>query len=720
MPLSKRVKEAIKTALAMTIAYYLALSMNWPNPHWAGFAVAVISLSTIGQSLNKGIMRMAGTLLAAVFSLTLIALFPQERWWFFTVLTVFIGYCTYRMAASEHQYFWNAAGFVAAVICLGSLPPTENVFNTAILRILETGVGILSYTLVTVLLWPSNTQGEMIQAARELTATQHGLFRHFLRRLRGENDAEDVHAQRIQQLQQFNRFKSALAAARTDSYEVWEVRRQWQQVQAWVAEVMDQMEKWRESFAEVETLKLTHLLPNIDDLADELDARMAQTERMLEGEAPERTPRAIALPWDREAVGALTQFQKAALAVIRNRSLKLEEATRALFETIADIKGFGPEQAPPAPAAVAGPRLLIDRDRLMAGLRVMLGLWLAYLLWVYTEIPGNSAFVIMLAPFGMAVATMPMLPLMAVLIPAIVSIGFAGVLYIFVMPHLAGFAALGALLFAVTFTVCYLFHAPKQALGRAFGLMMFVLVAGISNEQTYSFLSVANTALMFPLVFIILAITANVPAPASAEKVFLRLQRRFFRSIAFLLTTMPWGITETPGPIARWRRAYHLREIASLPDKLAAWGTAVDTRALPGTTPEQIQALTTSLQALSYRMLELLDAREAPQAALVKRELLADVRAWRLRVLEVVDAWSKQTASEPAERLRAGLDTRLARLEQRVAETMNRAPEGALDDGDRERLYRLLGAYRGLSEAGLNYATVAEGIPWGAWRESRF
>ena len=51
---------------------------------------------------------------------------------------------------------------------------------------------------------------------------------------------------------------------------------------------------------------------------------------------------------------------------------------------------------------------------------------------------------------------------------------------------------------------------------------------------------------------------------------------------------------------------------------------------------------------------------------------------------------------------------------------MNRAPEGALDDGDRERLYRLLGAYRGLSEAGLNYATVAEGIPWGAWRESRF
>jgi CPA1 family monovalent cation:H+ antiporter len=48
-------------ALAMTIAYAGALSMDWPNPHWAGFAVAAISLSTVGQSLNKGAMRMLGT-----------------------------------------------------------------------------------------------------------------------------------------------------------------------------------------------------------------------------------------------------------------------------------------------------------------------------------------------------------------------------------------------------------------------------------------------------------------------------------------------------------------------------------------------------------------------------------------------------------------------------------------------------------------------------------
>ena len=720
MFLSRRAKEAIKTALAMVIAYYLALSMDWPNPHWAGFAVAAISLSTVGQSLNKGLMRMAGTLLAAAFSLTLIALFPQERWWFFVVLSAFIGYCTYRMAASERQYYWHVAGFVAAIVCMSSIPPTDNAFNIAVLRILETGVGILSYTLVSVLLWPSDTRGELAAAVRELTATQHALYGRYVQLLRGGGDPSETLGLRMQEVAQFNRFKAALAAARTDSYEVWEVRRQWQQALALAEEVMVTLEKWRESFTEVQTLELGALLPGIDDAAAEIDARMTGIGRLLEGPSPDRRPRALTLPWDREAVGSLSQFQKAALAVLRNRSLELERTTRALFETIADIQGLGPASERSA-APTPSPRLrVIDRDHLAAALRVMLGLWVAYLLWIYTEIPGNTAFVIMLAPFGMALATRPMVPVMAVFVPAISGIAFGSLLYIFVMPHLAGFAALGTLLFAVSFAVCYVFHTPRQALGRTFGLMMFVLVAGISNEQSYSFLSVANTALMFPLVFAILALTANVPFSARAEKVYLRQLSRFFRSASYLLTTMPWGVTTKPSRLARWRMAYHRGEIAGLPQKLATWGKAVDVTTLAGTTPEQIQALTTTLQALSYRLQELLDARESPQAEKVVQELLADVRAWRLRLQEVFDAWSRETAAESAQHLREGLDARLAQLEQRVAETMNRAAEGELDDADRERLYRLLGAYRGLSEAGLNYAIAAEGIPWGAWRESRF
>ena len=39
MTLSTRTKEAIKTGLAMAIAYAIALQMDWDRPYWAAFAV---------------------------------------------------------------------------------------------------------------------------------------------------------------------------------------------------------------------------------------------------------------------------------------------------------------------------------------------------------------------------------------------------------------------------------------------------------------------------------------------------------------------------------------------------------------------------------------------------------------------------------------------------------------------------------------------------------
>ena len=56
--LNIRTKEAIKTALAMTIAYAIALRMDWDRPYWAAFAVGMISLPAAGASLRKGVLRM--------------------------------------------------------------------------------------------------------------------------------------------------------------------------------------------------------------------------------------------------------------------------------------------------------------------------------------------------------------------------------------------------------------------------------------------------------------------------------------------------------------------------------------------------------------------------------------------------------------------------------------------------------------------------------------
>ena len=113
MILSRKAKEAIKTALAMAIAYAIALQMGWDRPYWAAFAVGMISLPAAGQSLRQGVMRMLGTLVAGVAALTLIALFPQERWWFMVFLSVYLGFCTYMMMGKKNQYFYQVCGLCA-------------------------------------------------------------------------------------------------------------------------------------------------------------------------------------------------------------------------------------------------------------------------------------------------------------------------------------------------------------------------------------------------------------------------------------------------------------------------------------------------------------------------------------------------------------------------------------------------------------------------------
>ena len=50
---------AIKTALAFTLTYYIALKVAWLNPNWAVITVAMIALPTAGQSIQKGFNRSA-------------------------------------------------------------------------------------------------------------------------------------------------------------------------------------------------------------------------------------------------------------------------------------------------------------------------------------------------------------------------------------------------------------------------------------------------------------------------------------------------------------------------------------------------------------------------------------------------------------------------------------------------------------------------------------
>ena len=96
---SDRFRNAFKIALAMVITYAISLSQGWETPFWAGCAVVFCGLTTVGDSLNKGLLRVFGTLFGTVAGLALLGLFPQERWTFLIAMSLFVACCTYLMGA---------------------------------------------------------------------------------------------------------------------------------------------------------------------------------------------------------------------------------------------------------------------------------------------------------------------------------------------------------------------------------------------------------------------------------------------------------------------------------------------------------------------------------------------------------------------------------------------------------------------------------------------
>ena len=151
---SEAFRQSVRVALAMVLAYAISLAMGWEKPHWAGLAVALCSLGTVGGSINKGLLRILGTALAGAVAIALLILFPQDRWTYLVVATLFVGYSAYMMGHSSRWYLWSIAGYVMALLALAGGPDGATTFETVVLRIQQTAMGVVVYSLVATLLWP--------------------------------------------------------------------------------------------------------------------------------------------------------------------------------------------------------------------------------------------------------------------------------------------------------------------------------------------------------------------------------------------------------------------------------------------------------------------------------------------------------------------------------------------------------------------------------------
>jgi len=713
-------KEAVKIALAMTMAYYVALRFSLMSPTWAAISIAFICLPTAGQSLDKGVLRMGGTLLAFVAGLFYLGLFPQDRWLFLISFTPYLAFVTYKMTGKDGQYFWFVAGFVAMMITTAGPGSSEHAFEFAAYRTLETLVGILIWTLVSVFIWPRSNLGTLMNVSHELLTTQREFLRGYRDRMTGHGTDEALRSVRSREGKLVGQLGQTIAAAASESYEVHEVRGLWERLHGLSLSMMAVLDRLQLEFTDLQRIDWEKVLPDLGTFLYELDSRFERAQSMLGGNPPARPCRVSPLSLDEAGLRALDHFQRAAVDVTRNDLVSLEALTREMVECVRDLKGYETEE--PSPVVVTSTRTItgpwglppLDSDRVRAAFMVVASMWVATLIWIYFNPPGHVSWYQFVPNVALVAVQTPQMKF-KILKPFAFAYVVGLVVYIFIMPVLSVFWQLGLLIFTFTFAAAYFFPGVGRV---ALYLAMFNML-GIQNEQTYNFAAMANAYVFTMLGLALVVALTYITRSPRPEKAFLSMVSRFFRSCEFLVSR----VAEWEEPVSfleRRRRAFYRQELQSLPNKLGVWGKQIDQKRFPDNTPAQVDGVVTTLQVLAYRIDELIEAHSAPQASLLMRELRDDGRAWRIVMEQGFKGWSERPETEPDDDQRKRLSARLARLNARIEETLNRAAEGAHIDEESRNFYRLLGGFRGVSEAAVAYAGLAGTIDWAEWREEVF
>ena len=726
MPESARFREAFKISLAFVLAYGVSLSLDWNNVHWAGLAIAMCALSTSGEALRKGILRVGGTVLGAIVALIFMSFTLQDRWLYVLLTTVWVGFCAWKSMDSTRGYFWVLAGFVVPLMTIMSGSESQQAFQVAILRVQQTGLGIVAYTLVATFIFPAPSRQSFELEVTQQLRTMSKLFVDACHALPGNEDREDEPVSdevRRATAQAHVGLLPKLDAAALESFEVADVRRQWSSLIADLSAFYGTLERWRLTLSDLPAAGFRQSLIGIDSFNAEIDRRLNIIVAILADGNAEISEKATGLFLEDNT--DLPTFDRAAIVAAHHHMMEIDRLSGRMLATAAEIRDLpnviAGRNGQPAKAPVGSKLRLPDPERLASTAFAMTTVVLFCLTYFYLpSLPSPPLMFGMGTALALILASTPFVPLLSVAKAGFIGLLIGWVFHLIIMPHIEGFDALGGWLFAAVFAICWIWHGPSGGLQRSMGLAFLVAVSSIDNQQTFSFTGAINFGVQMFITFAIFAITLSVPITFKNAIVFRRLVRRYFGSLNTLLETMHIDRREARTWWESQRRAYHLHQVRTIPARLLPWLMYLPTAAASPEDKKSLQGFVQSLDLLNNKVEDLLTARDLSYTDETVTQLLMELRAWR----EAIQTVSKGLAEGREEFLqpdyRTRLDVRMSHLEELLREIISSGAVGSENVSGDQSLYRLLGAFRGISEALLGVVEPAAKVDWTRFREARF
>jgi uncharacterized membrane protein YccC len=141
---------ALRIWIAMILALWVGFWLQLDSASSAATCVAILAQPKRGQALSKALYRLVGTLVGALVSLVVVALFGQDRVLLLVSFSVWLGLCVFvaQYLQDTRAYGAMLSGYTVAIIALAQIDAPQDAFETAAARVAAIVVGIVAITFI--------------------------------------------------------------------------------------------------------------------------------------------------------------------------------------------------------------------------------------------------------------------------------------------------------------------------------------------------------------------------------------------------------------------------------------------------------------------------------------------------------------------------------------------------------------------------------------------
>ena len=145
-----------KSFAAAMLAMYIANRAGLPRPFWSMLTSYVVAAPMAGNVRSKALFRFCGTLIGCTATVLMVPALANAPELLTLALALWVGGCLYLSLQDRtaRSYVFMLAGYTAALIGFPSVETPLALFDNAVARVEEIGLGILCATLVHSLVLP--------------------------------------------------------------------------------------------------------------------------------------------------------------------------------------------------------------------------------------------------------------------------------------------------------------------------------------------------------------------------------------------------------------------------------------------------------------------------------------------------------------------------------------------------------------------------------------